>query len=169
MSNFIEIATNPDILIDLEFNSNQILIEGLKLNEDYNNIPLIDIVEIYVEDYDCSNSNFTKRLAKFKTHSGAIHLAGEISFHIENQGIDQIILRGKYIDNLKNYGSEKLLSVFGEPDKILSDYIDWAYDHQEYAKIYAYSSKKIYFFIDIETEKINEIRIGNLDEKKYVF
>jgi hypothetical protein len=167
MSKNFEIAENPKILLDQNFDFKQIQIEGLKLNENYKSIQLINIVDIYVEDCDYLYDNFTKRLEHFEKHNGVIHMAGKIAFKIKNQKIDLIILRGKYIDKLKSYSSKEITNTFGKPDKILTNSISWLIDYVEYAKIYAYADRKIYFFFDEETKKIDEIQIGNFNEAFY--
>ncbi len=167
MNKNFEIAENPEILIDKDFDCNLVQLEGLKLGDDYRKINLLDVVDIYVRNYNNPYANFTDRLEQFKKHDGFIHMAGKFVFDIKNQKITEIIFRGKYIDELKNYDGQKIVDVHGKPNKVLTDSITWVFDYVEYAKILVYSDKKLYFFIDTDTRKINEIRIGDVDENVF--
>ena len=165
MGKNFEIAENPQILIDKDFESDLIQIEGLKLGDDYRKINLRDVVDVYVRDYSNPYANFTERLEQFKNHDGFIHMAGRFGFGIRNQKITELIFRGKYIDELKNYDGQKIVDVHGKPNKVLTDSITWVFDYVEYAKILVYSNKRLYFFIDTDTRRINEVRIGEVDEQ----
>ncbi len=168
MSKIFEIAENPKILIDKDFDSNLISIEGLKLDDDYRKINLRDVVEVYVRNYSNPYANFTERLEQLKSHDGFIHMAGRFGFGIKNQKIIEIIFRGKYIDELKNYDGQAIVDFCGKPNKVLTESITWVFDYVEYAKILVYSDRRLYFFIDTETKKVSEIRIGDVDEKFFM-
>ena len=167
MSKNFEIAENPEILIDKDFDCNLVQLEGLKLGDDYRKINLLDVVDIYVRNYNNPYANFTNRLEQFKKHDGFIHMAGKFGFGIKNQKITEIIFRGKYIDELKKYDGQKIVDVHGKPNKVLTDSITWVFDYVEYAKTLVYSDKRLYFLIDTDTRRINEIRIGDVDEKVF--
>ena len=168
MSKIFEIAENPKILIDKDFDSNLLSIEGLKLNDDYRKIDLLDIVEVYIRNYSNPYANFTERLEQLKNHDGFIHMAGRFGFGIKNQRITEIIFRGKYIDELKRYDEPAIVDFCGKPNKVLTDSITWVFDYVEYAKILVFSDRRLYFFIDTETKKVSEIRIGDVDEKFFM-
>jgi hypothetical protein len=167
MSKSFEISENPLILIDKDFDCRLVQLEGLKLGDDYRNINLPDVVEVYVADYKEPYANFAKRIEQFETGCGFIHMAGHFSFGIKNRKIIEIKLSGKYMDELKNYNDQNIISVYGKPDKWLTDPIMFIDDFIEKANILAYSERKLYFFIDLKTKRIYDIRIGDVDEKFY--
>jgi len=154
-----EIAENPEILIDKDFNSKLVQLEGAKLGDDYKKINPLDKAQILLHNYE-PYANSAERIDEFKNYDGAIHMAGKESFIIKNQKIADIVLRGKYIDNLKQYNEQKIIDVYGEPNKV------WR-DDLEDEKILGYSDKRLYFFIDRNTKRINEIIIGEVVEYEY--
>jgi len=167
MSKNFEIAENPEILIDKDFDSQLVQLEGLKVGDDYRKINLRDVVEVYVRDYKEPYANLTTRIEQLKNHDGFIHMAGKFSFAVKNQKISEIKLSGKYIDVLKQYDAQRIIEMYGKPNKVLTDSITWVWDYVEYTKILAYSDKKLYFFLDSDTKKISEIRIGDVDEELF--
>lgn len=162
-----EITRNPGILLDQDFDHRQIQVEGLKLNDDYRKIELIDIIEVIVKGHYDFNDNFAKRLAKLSKYDGNIYLPGGLNFHIVNERIAAIALGNKYIDNLKKYGTARIMEVHGPPDKVLTDSLTWVTDYVEYAKIFVYSDKKLYFFLDTDTGRIDQVIIGDVDERVF--
>ncbi len=162
-----EIAENPEILLDKEFNYNLVQLEGHNLNGDYRKINIDDVTEVHVENYEEPYANLKKQIEQFDKHNGWIHMAGNFAFAIKNQKISQIILRGKYIDDLMKLKSTDIINFHGNPDKILIEIDPWEWAEVEDATILVYSNKKLYFFIDSRTKKVSEIRIGNVNEKYY--
>lgn len=162
MINKFEIAENPNILLNKDFDYKMVELEGNKLNGDYNNINILDVTEVHVEDYKEKYSNFTKKIEQFENYNGWIHMSGEFSFGIYNQKINQISLRGKYIETLMEYNEKDIIKVYGNPDKILK-----SVDCFVNARIFVYSNNKLYIFIDIDSNKIREIQIGNVNEEFY--
>lgn len=165
MSKIFEIAENPKILIDEDFDSNLISIEGLKLDDDYRKINLLNVVEVYVRNHSNPHAGITERLEHLGNNDGFIHMTGRLGFGIKNQKITEMIFREKYLDELKNYDRQTIVDFCGKPNKVLTESITWVFDYVEYAKILVYSDKRLYFFIDTETKKVSEIRIGDVDEK----
>jgi len=155
-----EIAENPEILIDKDFDSKLVQLEGVKLGDDYNKINLLDIVEIHLRNCIEPYANFAERLEQFKNYDGGIHMTGKESFVIKNQKIANIMLYGKYIDSLKQYNEQKIIDVHGEPNKVWNDDL-------EDEKILGYSDKRLYFFIDRNTKRINQVIIGEVIEYQY--
>ncbi len=165
MDDSFEISKNPEIFFQKEFDFTKISVENVKLDSHYDEIDLYDIVEIHIKDYDYSNDNFTRRLEKFKTHNGFIHLAGGITFEICDQKITQIILRKRYLNRLMQYGKKEIVDILGKPHKILKDENLW--DNGVDTEILLYKPGSVCFFIDVQTGKIKEIHIGDLKEKYY--
>ena len=162
-----EIAENPEILLDKEFNCNSVQLEGHNLNGDYRKINVNDVIDVYVENYEEQYANFKKQIEQFDKYNGCIHMAGKFAFAIKNQKISQIILRGKYIDNLMKLKSTDIINFHGKPDKILIEIDPWEWTEVENKEILVYSKKKLYFFIDSRTKRVSEIHIGNVNEKYY--
>ena len=165
--NRYEIADNPEILLDKEFDCLSVLLEGNMLNGDYRKIEIADVTDVHVENFEDPYANFMKKIEQFDKHDGWIHLAGKFAYGINNQKISQIILRGKYIENLMKLESSDIINFHGKPDKVLieTDPYEWA--EVEDAKILVYSNKKLYFFIDSNTKRVREIHIGNINEEFY--
>lgn len=167
MGKNFEIAENPEILVDRDFDPNQVQVIGLKLYDDYRRIPSVEIVGVGVEGYDDSLDNFTQRLEKLSQYNGWVRLAGQLSFRIENQRIVEIVIMKKWLGKLSKYNGEQIMSVYGNPTEVLTDSLTWVTDYVEYAKVLVYSEKKLYFFIDTHTKKVNEIRIGDVDRRRF--
>jgi len=157
-----EIAENPEILVDKDFDSKLVQLEGIKLGDEYKKIHLLllDIVEVYVINSTEPYANFTKRIELFKNHNGFVHMAGKFGFGIKNQKITEMRLYGKHIDDIKQYNKQKIIDVHGTPRKI------WVIDDED-EKVLAYSNKKLYFIVDRHTEIINEVRVGDINEEIY--
>ena len=162
-----EITENPKILFDKKFDSNLVQLEGLKLGDDYRKINLHDVVGVYVRDYKDPYANFAKCIEQFDKFDGFIHMAGKFSFAIKDQKVSAIMMSGKYIDILKGYDAQMIVEVCGKPDKVLTDSVTWVWDYVEMAKILVYVEKRLYFFIDPDTKKLSEIRIGNVNEEAF--
>jgi len=160
-----EISKNPNILIDNNFDYKLITLENIKLDDSYENINILDVVDVYVENYSEQYANFQQQISQFTHANGWIHMSGKFTFGIKNSKIDTINLKGKYIENLTKFKEKHIISVYGEPDKILVDADDWGIDYVEHAKILVYTDKKLYFFIDSDSKKLKEIHIGNINEK----
>jgi hypothetical protein len=139
-----EIAENPEILIDKDFDFKLVQLEGVKLGDDYKKINLLDIDQILLLNYE-PYTNSAEKIEQFRNHDGGIHMAGKGTFIIKNQRITDIVLRGKYIDNLKQYNEQKIVDVYGEPNKVWNDDL-------EDEKILGYSNKRLYF-LSTETPK----------------
>ena len=167
MTNKFEIAKNPKILLSKEFDSNLIELDGVKLNEEFRKVNISDVVEVHVNDSKEEYLNFTKKIEQFDNHAGWIHMAGNFSFCIKNKKVDAILLKGKYLEQLKGYQYKDIISVFGTPDKILVDFLFDLWGDTEDAKILVYTKQKLYFFIDVKSLKVKEVHIGNINEKQY--
>jgi len=161
-----EIAENPKILVDKDFDSKLVQLEGVKLGDDYKKINLLlpGIVEVHMfnsmEPYAHYKKQFEQFKDEFKDNNGYIHMAGKLGFVIKNQKITEIMMYGKCVDSLKQYNVQKIIDVHGNPRKI------WVIDDED-EKILAYSDKKLYFFIDRYTEIISKVSVGDVNEEIY--
>jgi hypothetical protein len=161
-----EIAANPEILVDKDFDSKLVQLEGIKLGDDYKKINLLlpDIVEVHMFNSTEPHADYKKQIEQFKdefkNHNGYIHMRNKFGFVIKNQKTAEIMMYGKCIDYLKQYNIQKITAIHGNPRKI------WVIDDED-EKILAYSDKKLYFFVDRYTEIIREVRVGDINEEPY--
>jgi hypothetical protein len=149
MDSEFEVSLHPEIFLRKHLDVSRVSVDHVKLNDHYDEIDLYDIIDIYIRDYDYSNDNFTRRLEKLKTHDGFIHLAGKISFGIVSQKVNQIILRGKYMEELTKLGKEEIIQIHDQPDKIRLEENSWEIGVID-TEILIYNPGNICFFIDNE-------------------
>jgi hypothetical protein len=161
-----EIAENAEILIDKDFDSKLVQLEGIKLGDDYKTINLLlpNMAEVQMIIFTDADYKALYRIEQFedefKEHNGYIHIARKFGFVIKNQKITEIMMYGKCVDNLKQYNIQKIIDIHGNPRKI------WVIDDED-EKILAYSDKKLYFFVDRYAEIIREVRVGDVNEEPY--
>lgn len=166
MNQQFEISIHPEIIFQKDVDVSLISVDGVKLNDDYDEIDFYEIVYIYLKEYDFENDNFTRRMEKFKTHNGYIHLAGKLSFSITDQRVTNITLKRKYIEKFLLFGKEEVIAALGKPDRILLEDNDWSIGTID-TEIFVYANGQLFIFIDTQSKKVNEIRLGIMDESPY--
>jgi hypothetical protein len=155
-----------DLFLDRKFDANSFEIGNVKINSSVQDIDTTEITDIFVNYSGYQNLNFTERLKLLKDNSGWIHYATGAAFQIENGIVKQIKLSTLYLlDN--NISKSDLINIFGIPDIELVDDICHSVIANIDAYILVFRQKKIYAFIDPNTEILKELHFGSLDEKIY--
>lgn len=150
-------------------------IDGIKLGNSSDNIPLEEIVEMSLSSHadgkfieNSSDYTYKERLNLLDKHDSFIHLAGGLGVHIKNQKIDQIRISKKYLDTFDFIDKNQIEKIFGKPDYELIDdtmmgVTIYDYSVDSYISVYG----KIYLFFEPENFKLKGITIGDLVEKYY--
>ena len=150
-------------------------IEGIKLGNSFDNVPLNEIVEMSLSRHDdgkfienSSDFTFQERLKMLDKHDGFIQLAGGLGVHIQNQQIDQIRIQKKYLESFKSIVKNQIEVIFGKPDYELIDddmmgvtIFDYSID--SYISVYG----KLYLFFEPDNFQLKGITLGDLNETYY--
>ncbi len=150
-------------------------IDGIKLGNSSENIPLEEIVEMSLSSHtdgkfleNSSDYTYKERLDMLDKHDSFIHLAGGLGVHIKKQKIDQIRISKKYLDTFEFIDKNQIEEIFGKPDYELIDdtmmgVTIYDYSVDSYISVYG----KLYLFFEPVSFKLKGITIGDLVEKYY--
>lgn len=150
-------------------------INGIKLGNSPDNIPLQEIVEMSLSSQvdgtfieNSSDYTYMERLNMLDKHNSFIHLAGGLGVHIQNQKIDQISISKRYLDAFESIDKNQIELLFGKPDYELIDdtmmgVTIYDYSIESYISVYG----KLYFFFEPGNFQLKGITMGNLVEKYY--
>ncbi len=164
-----------DILTELIMNKigiYQISFGLIKIGSKIEDIDITEINEIYVLHPLIKTNNFEnldytirERLELLKEYNGYIHLAGGLSCSIKNQTIEDLRIYKLYMEKVKHFTREEIISFHGIPDYELEDITPFSSKVNNI--ILSYETKRINFYIDPKESTLKEIYTGKIDKSKF--
>ncbi|UOK42200.1 MULTISPECIES: hypothetical protein [Flavobacterium] len=153
-------------LFDKDFDSNTFKVDNLKIYDKYEKIDFKKIKEIYISP-ETDRLSLENKFNKLKNVDGFVHLVDGISLEISNEIIKYFKLRDKSIEKITSLTKEEVEHNLGKADKELTEGIMWATGYVVESRVLVYNKAKLFIHIDNETDRICEIRYGDVNENVY--
>jgi hypothetical protein len=156
-----------ELFLDRQFEANTLKIGNVGLESSIDDIDYFDITDIHVDKNGSDQLRFKDRIELLKNNKGWIHLASGASFQIKKGIVKQIKLSTRFLQDKKTKRKD-FLKIFGQPDTELVDDICYSgFDYNIDANVLVYRKKKIFAFLDPETDRLKELHFGDFDESFY--
>ena len=156
---------NIELLLDPNFNFKIFTVENLIIGDYYDKILIEKVKDIYVQG-ETGKMNISEKFKRFKMENGFIHMH-DLTVEIKEQKIQSFRLRDKYLSFLISKTAQDIESFLGKADKVLTHGIMWVTDFVAEASVLVYRSQHLHFLLDIESKKVIEIRIGEIEDTVY--
>jgi hypothetical protein len=155
-----------NILLNRSFNYKTASVEDIFLGDEYTKIETANIIEVYVAEAPVG-TGLSEKYDLLKLFGGYVDMKSGVCYEVDKAKIKSILLREDYLLNSNNITRQKIEREFGKADYELTDGTMWVFEYVVDSKILVYKKLKLYFYVDPETHRVNEIRFGDVNEDFY--